>query len=435
MMKMNRIAKIVIYYFCIFLTIVAVSTTAVASATVRDCAATWDPETRTLHIPSLIVGEGCFWADLRLVEMGFELADYGPSQVEDNCSATWDPETRTLHIPSLIVGGGCFWADLRLEVEGSFFKLADWAQCGLKYFGPAFNGGGNWQENLEKTSQFSNLAMVASNGNSVADIAFHDAQKIKAARRWRMKCLVVITDILFLVEKKDGVLRNIKLRSDCRQRMSDYVAYLKLFGCGEEICGWFYILDEPYWTAIQIKMPLSKMRHLLNKVILTVKEICPSSKTVGVIAITPQDIDNLGGELGEGGYSLPNFDLVGFDYYYTQAQQTLAEFERIWQEKYMENLKRFLLPGQKIVLIPGTFEFEGQKISVPVEDFLSLARFYWDRARTDSNVVAIVPFLWTWPEKNSPNKGLKDLPPEIQNAWREIGRKILRNARECPRIK
>ena len=99
----------------------------------------------------------------------------------------------------------------------------------------------------------------------------------------------------------------------------------------------------------------------------------------------------------------------------------------------METLEGFLLPGQKIVLIPGTFEFEGQKI--PVEDFLSLARFYWDRARTDSNVVAIVPFLWAWPGENSPNKGLKDFPPEVQNAWREIGRKILRHSRECPRIK
>ena len=55
---MSKVVIIVIFLA------VAVSATAVASATAGDCAgdcaATWDPESRILHIPSLIVGEGCF---------------------------------------------------------------------------------------------------------------------------------------------------------------------------------------------------------------------------------------------------------------------------------------------------------------------------------------------------------------------------------------
>ena len=441
-------AIVSIFSLILFLTVISLP---VSAAEYNGECAVWVPETQIIHINSLLipsyndegerVGEVYFWADFRLVanplgEEGlfFELClDYGYSeQADDNCSA-WDLETQTIHISSLLSGETCYWADLFFRSELGLFQFTDWCHHGLKTFGPAFNGVvgfGNWQENLEETSQFSNLAMIASDGNSVIGIAFRDAQKIKKATELGMKSLVVITGILFVADfDESGVLKDVRFRDNYHQRLAEYKFWLRIFGVKLEDIWGFYVMDEPYSAAIIIGMPIEQMRRILNEAIATLKEVFPSSKTVNVIGITREDLEQGGNDWQE--YAFPNFDIVGVYCYWTQykifyPESTLEDFKKEFHEKYMGNANQFLLPGQKIVLVPGTFGFTHSDMPT-MEDFLKLAKFYGDTAKSDPRITAVVPFLWP---SSGDLIGLRELSPKVPEAWREIGKKILGNARE-----
>ncbi|MCD6149667.1 hypothetical protein J7J13_02685 [bacterium] len=443
---MSKITKKV---FCVYFSVVIVLLTMVAAAGAKErngnCAVlVSDNNSTTIHLDSLYAEGNYYEVNFRLAPnppgedgLFFELCpDYRYSeQADDNCSV-WDPNTLTVHISSLLSGEVCYWADLLWREDLWLFQLTDWCHHGLDIFGLAHNvidGFGDWRENLKETSQFSNLAMIASDGESVASIAFGDAQKIKKAAELGMKSLIVITNILFVTDfDESGTLKDVRLRDGYRQRLAEYKFWLHICGVKPGDIWGFYILDEPYWAAIVTGMPIGEMRQMLNEAIAVLKEVFPASKTAGVIAVTKEDLEQesvFGFPIPENAaeeYGMPNFDIVGFDLYWSQFhiynyEQTLQAFFEVWK-MYMENLTEFLLPGQKIVLVPGTFYFSGSPISTG--DFLDLAKFYWDTAKSDPRVVAVVPFLWP---SSGDLIGLRDLSPKVREAWREIGTKIKNN--------
>jgi len=449
---MPNIKKFICAYFSIVILLTMVAATGAKECNGNCAVLVSDNNSATIHLNSLYAGGNYYQANFRLAPnppgedgLFFELSDYGYSeQADDNCSA-WDPETQTIHISSLLIGETCYWADLFFRSDLELFQLVDWCHHGLDIFGSAFtavDGFGDWKENLDKVSGFSNLAMVASDGNSVMEIALGDAQKIRATAAHGMKSLVVATNILFVADfDESGVLKNIRLRDDCRQRLAEYKFWFRICGVKPGDIWGFYILDEPYWAAIVTGMPIGEMRQMLNEAIAVLKEVFPASKTAGVIAVTKEDLEQesvFGFPVPPNAveeYGMPNFDIVGFDLYWSQFhiynyEQNLQTFFEVWG-MYMENLKKFLLPGQKIVLMPGTYIGE---IPITTEEFLALANFYYNAARTDSLIEAIVLFLWTWPEE-SPNKGLRDLSPKVREAWREIGTKIKRIDSKTGRVR
>ncbi|NCF75075.1 MAG: hypothetical protein GWO87_01130 [Xanthomonadaceae bacterium] len=404
------------------------------------CAA-WLSDNSTIHIDSLHVGKEYFWADFRPVDspegkegLFFELCpDYRYSEkVDDNCSA-WDPETQTIHISSLLVGKVYYWIDLVWRKDLKLFQLTDWCSHELEIFGYALNavdGFGDWRENLAKTAKFSNFAMIASDGTSVREIAAGDAEKISKALGLGMnRTMVVVTDVLFIGDfDESGVFTNVRLRSDYRERLQRYSSYLHLYR-GKNPWA-FYVLDEPYLAAIVEGMSIGKMREMLNKAIAAIKEVFPNSKTANGIAVTRSDLEQeniLGFPVPENAaeeYGFPKFDLIAVYCYWAQYKpghpnDRLEDLKKVFQEKYLGNAKDNLLPGQKIILVPGTFHFLGQEISP--EDYLDLANFYWNIAKTDPQVVGIVPFLWPSSENLI---GLKDLPKNVRDVWREMGKKI-----------
>lgn len=422
--------------------------------------AVWSFETQTIHINSLIiplyndegerVGEVYFWADFRLVStpsgeegLFFELCPkYGYSeQADDNCSA-WNPETQTVHISSLLIGENRFWVDLVWKGDLGLFQLKNdgWGSCSLKDFGvaiTAFNGYGNPLENISQVAPFSTIIMAGSDvgTDDPIKIAKDDIKKIIFARKNGCKGILCIPQIFFEAElDEDGNIIGVKLRNDYQLRWRLYANFISPYV--KDIYAIYGPLDEPYWVAIQFGIGIGEMKNMINQAIKEIKQRFPDMLVIGVVAVTKEDLEqesvfgfpvppNAAEE-----YGMPNFDIVGFDLYWAQFSlynydQNLQTFFEVWTGKYMKNLIEFLLPGQKIVLAPGTYCTANNLI--PAEDFLAIANFIYDFARLNPKLVEIVvPFLWTWQEGSS-SLGLRDLPPEVQKKWEDIGKKIKNN--------
>lgn len=84
--------------------------------------AKYDATTRTLHIPSLQVGESYYRADLQYSGDAFFLTDYG-SAGASSLSATWDAAGATLHAPAVDIESGITYrVDLALG-EGNEYII------------------------------------------------------------------------------------------------------------------------------------------------------------------------------------------------------------------------------------------------------------------------------------------------------------------------
>ena len=60
---------------------------------------TYDEATSTAHIPSMRIGEGYYWVDLKLTENVFRLTDFGEAE-KTTARAEYDENTLSVHIPS-----------------------------------------------------------------------------------------------------------------------------------------------------------------------------------------------------------------------------------------------------------------------------------------------------------------------------------------------
>ena len=218
---------------------------------------------------------------------------------------------------------------------------------------------------------------------------------------------------------------DIALRSDCAERWEEYAQIIEPYA--ENVWGVIF-LDEPYLRAIRLGISFKETRESLNQAITLVKETFPAMRTVSIFSTLFSELDQ------EYYYGIPipektkeefrfsNFDVVGFDYYYSSnSKMTLKKFKSEWREKFRVFCK-FLLPEQEILLVPGTFYFEG--MDPPSRGtLLSLANFYYcEIALRDSRITAIVPFLWESIEYRL--VGMKDLPNEVFCKWKKIGQEI-----------
>ncbi len=328
-------------------------------------------------------------------------------------------EDNVITIPTVNLGKEktyCLKLQYKPEISTvmTVFVLSDWFVNEQSVFGVAFNatdGFGNWKENLQETSEFSKIAMIMSNGNNPTEIAIADSKKIDRATELGMKPLVVLSSIFFN--------ENYSLYEDYEERFQTYIKKIK----NKNVIWGTYLIDEYDWIAIQHGYSPKKMRTMVNKAIALVKNVLPTVLTIGVAATVADDLKKetlLGFPISADWYAeygFPNFDLIGFDLYWTQfplcgyADNSLDNFFKTW-EKYAENLKDFLHPGQKTVLIPGTYETADSPISV--EEHLRLFSFYKNKQLTDPRVGAVICFLWP---STSGMIGLRDLSTKKKEIW------------------
>jgi hypothetical protein len=334
-----------------------------------------------------------------------------------NLTSFWNDEKKTITTPNANLGVEKTYSmkleyEPLLNTERMTFKLVDWFLNDNSVFGVAFNamdGFGNWKENLLETSKFSKIAMIQSTGNNPTEIATADSEKVDRAIELGMKPLLVLTNIFFD--------KNCSLYENYEKLFEKYIKNIKNI---TSIWG-VYVIDEYDWVAIQHGYGPQKMRDMVNSAIKVIKSVLPNVLTIGVAATTVDDLRKktvLGFPISAGWaaeYGLPNFDLIGFDLYYSQAYSSMDNFFKTW-DYYEENIKKFLLPGQREVIIPGTFSMNGETIST--EKYLEQITFYKKKS-TDPRVGAIICFLWPSVPKEG-IVGLCDLPMAVRESWKKF---------------
>jgi hypothetical protein len=346
----------------------------------------------------------------------------------------WNAGANKLFVPEVDFGlAPSYWLEFTHcpQIDASIFKLTDWCHNNLKFFGVAFNGFdgsfGDWRENLVQTAPFSNIAMVGTGEiiSDPAEIARSDSEKVNFAIGLGMKPLVVLSSLLFSAEFENGRLKSVVLKEDYRERLAIYASIVP----PEKIWG-VYILDEPDWLSINIGMSLRGMADMVNTAIAATKEFFPHVKVLGVMATTKEDMRDgfvFGLPVPANAYEeycFPNYDWVGFDAYPRSYGSNEEFFYEVWP-RYMQNLTDHLHPGQKIFLIPGVYEPVDATIFTK-DEYLQQINFYWNVAKSDYRIEAIIPFLWP----SIPGmRGLKDFPTEVVEGWKILGRKVKRVVR------
>ncbi len=312
---------------------------------------------------------------------------------------------------------------IRPDLGDGVLQLTDWMHENLKYYGVAFtavDGIGKEGGYIQEVSSFSNIVMIGS--DTVSD----DIAKIELAAGYGMESIVVVCDIFFEgIWDENGQLIDVVLRSDYTERWLEYVE--EIYPFKDKILG-FFLFDEMYWVATQCGISFKKMRGMVEEAASAIKAQFPQTKVIGSIAITEGDLEQkfLYGfpipEDAQEEYGIPEgYDWVAVYNYWAQCETGGDEFFKTW-DKRMQSFEKYMHPHQDIILVPGTFYFSFQDSSIE-DDLLQLANFYYDMAKTNSRIVAIVPFLWPSFEHLV---GMKDMP-QLQKPWAKIGKKIINN--------
>lgn len=418
-----------------FLSVMALFLVAPCFGAEQDFSAAWIPEAGVFRIFSLQVGSDNYGVDFTV-----SVGSNGEIYFSPACAlapsgtkySSWDGET--ICTPVANIGGASCWMKLEIVPELStnglaIFKLSDWYVNGKPVFGSAFNavdGFGDWKKNLETTSEFSNVAMISSSGATVAEIGTADSKKIDVAIAKGMRPMIVLSSILFYAEfDESGRLTGVHLYENYRERLQEYALYIRNKGGVR----YLYVLDEYDWFAIQCGMSPREMIAMVNEAIAAAKVVFPTALTVGVAATTANDLKKtsiFGFPVSASWYAeygFPNFDLIGFGVYWTQfsmygAGSSMDDFFSLWNE-YMKNINKFILPGQKILLVPGTYEQAG--VPIPNEEHLAQLNFYREVV-TNPRVGAIVTFLWS---STDTMVGLQNLPSEVLTGWKNFGKEII----------
>ena len=128
---------------------------------------TYDYNTATAHIPSIRIGEGYYWVDLKVTGDVLRLTDFGDAKNRTGC-AEYDENTMSVHIPCLdLEVASTYWVDLVLQPGENI----DLAITGVgentgdlvinEILAKDANGGNDWIELYVKGTQSVNLAEYA----------------------------------------------------------------------------------------------------------------------------------------------------------------------------------------------------------------------------------------------------------------------------------
>lgn len=298
------------------------------------------------------------------------------------------------------------------------------ASDNLKWFGPAVVG----KANIPEVASWSNLISIEQD-LSITDpgqIARLDAEQVLLAAQYGAKSLLFCFNIFFVYDEASGI---IVLRDDYADRWRQFSGILKPH---EQHIWGVLTLDEPFLTGLRQGWSIRETRNIINEINYLIKKTLPSVNTIGALRILPCDLNQeylFGTDvyipLGSiEDWGLPTYDVVGIFYYYTQVKlsgTSLENFKREWKNRFCE-FESYLLPLQKVVLIPGTFiraDVDNTGVSTG-NDLLELVNLYLEVGESDPNVIGIIPFLY----RSAGNLvGLQNLP-RIIGRWKNIGRDI-----------
>lgn len=274
------------------------------------------------------------------------------------------------------------------------------------YLGTAIGdlGAGNYINILGDSSNIATIAPVSANPENVGDVI----AKVQQAASKGMKSFIWVDHLFFDIDW-DTSEKHLELYPDYQQRWNNYSASISPY-IGNIYT--FYIMDEPYQNGYQAGISESDMKKMLEKVTLAIKSKFPDVNVGSIFAHTSIS----------GSFKIPeSYDLAGFDYYYS-SQPAPRNIEQFFNDynNYLLNFKKAMYPHQRLILIPGAFYYENSPVS---ESELKLvADFYYNLAKTDTLVDAVIAFLY--PSVPGALVGLEDLN-QIMTKYKEIGAEII----------
>ncbi len=117
----------------------------------------------------------------------------------------------------------------------------------------------------------------------------------------------------------------------------------------------------------------------------------------------------------------PNLTLWGFDCYIFADPGQSPQFMA-----YLDLVKRRLGPDQRMVLVMDANHTEYHAAAgVALDDMGDVARAYAALALSRPEVVGMLGYTWAGGIDNDEERGVRDMPPEVIAAHREVGRLLL----------
>ncbi|MHB1461023.1 MAG: hypothetical protein ACYC1M_07080 [Armatimonadota bacterium] len=278
----------------------------------------------------------------------------------------------------------------------------------LKYYGFAAIDCG-WHDPKDHTGKTNYIDEVAgfTNIGQMGVLTKDDllAPRLAKFQLAKVRALLHIEPLLFDREKVTALSgTKLILRPEAEKLWSDYVKRNKSVLTKEYVAA-LYIVDEPAWNGLS--------RAEFIKALKIVKKYVPGIPTVMIEAYTALDKIMVPKEL----------DWVGFDRYDIKD----PEHDPRWQADLRRVKAARSRPDQKIVVISSTqwLPFYQTDANVKKEDMAAIAESYYRAAMAEPEVIALVGYIWPGGLDGPTHLGARNLPPNVQQTLRKIGKLII----------
>ena len=221
-----------------------------------------------------------------------------------------------------------------------------------------------------------------------------------------MKAILHIESILFEHTKDTSSPSGVRvtLRPDAEALWAHFVKLNRDVLVPDYVVA-LYIVDEPVWNGV----PLADFVHAL-KIVKASLPVIPTLSIEAYPVVTQIRVPE-------------TLDWIGFDRYDTadpaKDRAWLADLETVRAARTRTD--------QKIVIIASTqwLPYYQTDAGVLPEDMAAVAYSYYHIAVSDPDVIALVGYLWPGGLDDPRQLGARNLPENVQQALREIGRRII----------
>lgn len=253
---------------------------------------------------------------------------------------------------------------------------------------------------LDEVHTFSNLAdiLVVNPTDNLKD-------KIKMMDNRDVKVVFHLIELLFdRVDDNAQSGHNYDLRSDFKSRWDTFVVTNDLQNQKGSI-GCFYIGEEPTWNGIssrELTQACDYVKSSLPEIPIMVVEAYPAISDLEI----PMSVD-----------------WVGFDHYFIKEPSKDEKFTQEWDLLKSKRSRS----DQKLVVIMDTHyipEIHGDIAGIELSEMKSVATDYYNLAKSDTSVVAILGYFWPSGFDLPSSIGARGMPEEIKSEYIRIGKEI-----------
>jgi len=281
---------------------------------------------------------------------------------------------------------------LRITTTNSPSRVA-WREIeveqGVEYVG-YFGDAVTWVDDnsiAATTAQGANLVWI---GGGPQDTALW-IPRLNEASAAGAQAMLVLTSQLFNGDST--------LRADWDASWTECVAILRTAPSNSVAA--FYLTDEPYAISAG---PMHKFKpEVLAQVAARMRKDFPSTPIAVILG--PEEMQR---QVGRSHVSM--FDWVGFDCYGPWDNCNFVGSPTRW---YIDTLKSWLLPGQRMIAVPGTYRWG----SASLDQVTSVISQWHREVISDASYVAVTPFRWGT---------ARDLP-QVKDRMHQFTRGLLRS--------